>query len=151
MTLILTWSFSVIHSLDRIANGGGRWPGRWFNMASYQYRKSHCGDKTVVRSSYLHNRISYTGKIPSLYWIRALMSCVMQIKHTSFLVQIVHGNPWDVIDGQLLFYSMMISMGTIFLNKIGLHAVIDILPKINAQIKCPGMRTSCRIHLLSVN
>ena len=38
-------------------------------MSSYQYRKSHCGDK---RSSYLHNRISYTGKISSLYWIRAL-------------------------------------------------------------------------------
>ena len=33
--------------------------------------KSHCGDKTVVRSSYLHNGISYTGKISSLYWIRA--------------------------------------------------------------------------------
>ena len=47
-------------------------PGPWFNikMSSYQYRKSHCGDKTVVRSSYLHNGISYTGKIP-LYWIRA--------------------------------------------------------------------------------
>ena len=34
-----------------------------------QYRKSHCGDKTVVRSSYLHNGISYTGKMRSLYWI----------------------------------------------------------------------------------
>ena len=47
-----------------------RWPGPWFNikMASYQYRKSHCGDKTVVRSSYLHNGISYTGKMSSLYW-----------------------------------------------------------------------------------
>ena len=29
-------------------------------MSPYQYRKSHCGDKTVVRSSYLHNGISYT-------------------------------------------------------------------------------------------
>ena len=50
------------------------WP--WFNikMSSYQYKKSHCGGKTVVRSSYLHNGISYTGKISSLYWIRALMS-----------------------------------------------------------------------------
>ena len=39
-------------------------PGPWFNikMLSNQYRKSHCGDKTVVRSSYLHNGISYTGK-----------------------------------------------------------------------------------------
>ena len=45
--------------------------GPWFNikMSSYQYRKSHCGDKTVVRSSYLHNGISYTGKMASLYWI----------------------------------------------------------------------------------
>ena len=40
-------------------------PGPWFSikMASYQCRKSHCGDKTVVRPSYLHNGISYTGKM----------------------------------------------------------------------------------------
>ena len=45
--------------------------GGWFNikMASYQYRKSHCGDKTILRPSYLHNGISYTGKTTSLYWI----------------------------------------------------------------------------------
>ena len=50
--------------------------GPWFNikMLSYQYRKSHCGDKTVVRSSYLHNGISYTGKMSSLYWIGALVA-----------------------------------------------------------------------------
>ena len=49
------------------------WPGPWFNMKtiSYQYRKSHCGDKTILRPSYLHNGISYTGKMTSLYWIRA--------------------------------------------------------------------------------
>ena len=34
----------------------------WFNI------KMHCGDKMTVRSSYLHNRISYTGKMTSLYW-----------------------------------------------------------------------------------
>ena len=41
----------------------GQTPGPWFNikMSSYQYRKSHCGDKTIVRSSYLHKGISYTG------------------------------------------------------------------------------------------
>ena len=52
-------------------------PGPWFNikMPSYQYRKSHCGDKTVVRSSYLHNGISYTGKTASLYWIGAQDPC----------------------------------------------------------------------------
>ena len=50
-------------------------PGPWFNikMSSYQYRKSHCGDKTVVRSSYLHNGNSYTGKMTSLYWISPLL------------------------------------------------------------------------------
>ena len=49
-------------------------PGPRFNikMTSYQYRKSHCGNKTVVRSSYLHKGISYTGKMSSLYWIGAL-------------------------------------------------------------------------------
>ena len=48
--------------------------GAWFNikMTSYQYRKSHCGDKTILRPSYLHNGISYTGKTTSLYWIRPL-------------------------------------------------------------------------------
>ena len=40
-------------------------------MPSYQYRKSHCGDKTILRPSYLHNGISYNDKIASLYWIRA--------------------------------------------------------------------------------
>ena len=35
-------------------------PGSWFNkkMTSYQYRKSHCGDKTILRLSYLHSGIS---------------------------------------------------------------------------------------------
>ena len=57
---------------DRLSSSGEN----WFNikMSSYQYRKSHCGDKTVVRSSYLYNEISYTGKMSSLYWIRALDS-----------------------------------------------------------------------------
>ena len=64
--LTIYWIKSLIHDLSSAT-------GPWFNikMASYQYRKSHCGDKTVVRSSYLHNGISYTGKMSSLYWIRA--------------------------------------------------------------------------------
>ena len=47
-------------------------PRPWFNikMSSYQYRKSHCGDKTILWPSYLHSGISYTGKTPSFYWIR---------------------------------------------------------------------------------
>ena len=31
-------------------------------MSSYQYRRSHCGDKTILWLSYLHNGISYTGR-----------------------------------------------------------------------------------------
>ena len=36
-------------------------PGSRFNikMISYPYMKSHCGDKTILRPSYLHNWISY--------------------------------------------------------------------------------------------
>ena len=32
-------------------------------MPSYQYRKSNCGDKRILRSSYIHNGIYYSGKI----------------------------------------------------------------------------------------
>ena len=48
-------------------------PGGRFNkkISSYQYGKSRCGDKTILRPSYLHNGISYTGKMTSLYWIMA--------------------------------------------------------------------------------
>ena len=51
-----------------------RYTGPRFNIkiSSYQYRKSHCGDKTVIRSSYLHNGISYTGEMSSLYYATAL-------------------------------------------------------------------------------
>ena len=47
--------------------------GRWFNIniSSYQYKKSHYGDKTIVRSSYLHNGISFTGKATPSFQIRA--------------------------------------------------------------------------------
>ena len=50
-------------------------PGPQFNikMTSYWYRKSHCADKTILRPSYLHNGISYTGKTTALYWIGALV------------------------------------------------------------------------------
>ena len=43
-------------------------------MPSYQYRKCHCGDKTVVGSSYLHNGISYASKMASLYWTNPQIS-----------------------------------------------------------------------------
>ena len=48
----------------------------WFNikMTSYQNRRSHCGDKMVARLSYLHNGISYNGKMSSLYWTSPLVA-----------------------------------------------------------------------------
>ena len=52
-----------------------QYPGPQFNikMTSYQYRKSHCRDMMILRPSYLHNGISYTGKMTSLYWMGAQM------------------------------------------------------------------------------
>ena len=47
--------------------------GPWFTLnMSYQYRKFDCGDEAVIRSSYLHNGNSYTGKTASLCWINHL-------------------------------------------------------------------------------
>ena len=43
-----------------------------YKDAFYHYSKYPCGDKMVVRSSYLNDGISYTGKMTSLYWIKAL-------------------------------------------------------------------------------
>ena len=44
-----------------------------YKIWSYQYTKSHWRDKMVIRLSYLHNGISYTGKMASLYWISPLL------------------------------------------------------------------------------
>ena len=51
------------------------WPGLWFNinMSSYQHRKSHCGDKVILRSSYLHNDIFILNKDPGP-WFYIMMS-----------------------------------------------------------------------------
>ena len=74
---------SMISSMDQAESTGPQ-----FNIKtiSYQYRKSHCGDKTILRPSYLHNGISYTGKTTSLYWIRAQII----IKATHYIVQWLH-------------------------------------------------------------
>ena len=53
----------------------------WFNIKiqSYQYRNSHCGDKTISGLSYLHSGISCAGKTAPLYWI-----CPHVAKHFLF-------------------------------------------------------------------
>ena len=81
-------------------------PGSWFNikMSSYQYRKSHRGDKTVVRSSYLHNGISYTGKMISFYWIGrstgvAYTTCINRTncEYMTWICNYIYIKPWDVL------------------------------------------------------
>ena len=54
-----------------LSTGNPTETGPRFNikMSSSQYRKTLGGDKTVVRSSYIHYGVSYTGKIIFFYWI----------------------------------------------------------------------------------
>ena len=73
MTLWLLGQCRVPHVLVCRVGIPPKNPGPWFDIetSSCQYRKSHCGDKTVVRSSYLHDGISYIAKMVWFYWIRA--------------------------------------------------------------------------------
>ena len=59
-------------------------------MLSYKYRKSHCGDNTILRPSYLHNGISYTGKTRSLYWIGALVSSTAICTHVFIMALVLY-------------------------------------------------------------
>ena len=73
------------------------WPGGRINvkMWSYQYRKSHWGDKTILRPFYLHNGISYTGKKTYLYWIRALATTKHNQAQTVYILGLVcHRQVW---------------------------------------------------------
>ena len=78
----------------RKAKGTHKRPGPWFNikMSSYQYRKSHCGDKTISRPSYLHNGISYAGKTTPLYWIKDQSS--MSMSYSSFAWKTPNKRSW---------------------------------------------------------
>ena len=68
-------------------------------MSSYRYVKSHCGDKTVLRPSYLHNGISYTGKMTSLYWIGAQNGLYI-IKCEQFITKWVLWSLWGRADSR---------------------------------------------------
>ena len=89
MSYKMPWQGNLFHFTDRLWGESTRhhWdtpikePEPWFSikMSSYRYRKSNCGDKTILRPSYLHNGISYTGKITYLYWIRAQVCGTLMI------------------------------------------------------------------------
>ena len=68
--LFILYIYRYLQNSRKCSSSGLRFN---IKMSSYQYRKSHCGDKTVVRSSYLHSGISYTGKMTSLYWSSPLV------------------------------------------------------------------------------
>ena len=76
---VMLWNDKMIHT--------GGW--LYIKIWSYQYRKSHCGDKTILRPSYLHNGISYTGKMTSLYWIRAQV--YVHLRAVILIIVDVHG------------------------------------------------------------
>ena len=89
-TKSLTWISAMIFVYSQT-------PGGLLNikMPSYQYRKSHCGDKTILRPSYLHNGISYTGKMTFLYWIRALLIFFIQGR-SDWIIWTIEISSWFV-------------------------------------------------------
>ena len=99
-------------------------PGPWFNIkiTSYQYRKSHCGDKMILQPSNLHNGISYTGKMTSLYWIRALV-CFILLCHRSMGGTI----SWKMVCSHIIWLGDM---------------VIEKLPAQSASHRAPQWRSS---------
>ena len=62
--------------------------GPWFNikMPYYQYRKSHCGDKMVVRSSYLRNGNSFSMLVRWQHYIEPILEPIlwMQFENCDF-------------------------------------------------------------------
>ena len=61
--------------------------GPWFiiKMSSYQYRKSHCGGKTILPPSCLHNGISNTGKTASLKHLISTMGFPILVRQHLYI------------------------------------------------------------------
>ena len=122
---IIAWSLGYMPQLSK--HGSSWWPGPWFNvkMPSYQYKKSHCGDKTVVRSSYLHNGISYTGKMRchiyiesgpwSLFGTRA--SATTMLSYTG-QYQISHRHGYHFQPPKLDFISVLVNSRSFCTNDL---------------------------------
>ena len=110
-----------LHDTQRASTYGPRFN---IKMTSYQYRKSHCGDKTILRPSYLQNGISYTGKTTSLYWIRALVIVIMaDITGSSFFLislitamKSIHKHFGKVVYCELIVcnFALLLSLSTRF-------------------------------------
>ena len=79
--------------------------GSWFNikMISFQYRKSHCGDKTILWPSYLHSGISFTGKMTSLYGIRPQPAWTLSYR-ASGIWPTIHASRTECVLGNIKIY-----------------------------------------------
>ena len=82
----------------------------WYTLITgvRSHRKSHWGDKTVVRSSWLHNGISCAGKTTSVYWIKAqsVLSVKLRLMHNLCLFYILYADiEGKYIKGTLLWIS----------------------------------------------
>ena len=85
-----------------------RGPEPCFNikMPSYQYRKSHCWDRTAIWSSYLHHVNSYSGTMTCLYWISPwvwVITCYISNSQDSMLYHVILKCDWVSV---LLLFSL---------------------------------------------
>ena len=98
-------------------------------MSSYQYRKSHRGDKTILRPSYLHNGISYTGKMTSLYWIGAQVMTSQSVTHYILWYDNCYVGTWKVPSNSLdilILFTVIFPTGRI--KRISKQHLINTLP-----------------------
>ena len=130
-------------------------------MPTYQYRKSHCGDQTVVRSSYLHNGTSYTGKMASLYWFSPLVSIYEHLKLSVKWAAVVYSGTLAITmpRQQCRLIQRWSNIGTIIRcrAKVNLHAVWVVTYVVLGYQSCPKRRSWLLLswyilrHALSMN
>ena len=115
--IMTTQGFHFINSL--VTGIGVLRPRFNIKWSPNQYKKSHCGDKTVVRSSYLHHGNSYNGKTTSLYWIRALKPNTSGERVDKVCIMLSLGSHYnDVIMGAITsqITSFTIVFSTVYLD-----------------------------------
>ena len=125
-----------------------------FNLKipSYQYRKSHSGDKTVVRSFFLHNGISYTGKMASLYWISPQGTNRNDIDFAVKLVFVVCGK-WFQLPTHLQWRELIenINIKLWFVKNNSTRALAPIMNKFQLSVFICKINIKYGYHQLSVS
>ena len=124
-------------------------PGRWFNieMSSYRYGKSNCGYKTIVRSPFLHNGVSYTGRTISWHCIWALRAIpIGQINHLfTFHVQLyrrVERSPYIKGISHMRLLKVMCYSEFVFVLVVPIPKGLILLETINACLSVICMYTA---------